>query len=77
MIDIKPIEDKSDEEIPFDIESDMGVETKKKLKKLIKSKEPKSELQKADEKEITEETTVIVTEEIIELPEDEKDEIQP
>ena len=77
LIALKPtdeiLEEKApEEEIQLDIESEVGVETKKKLvKKLTKTKEPTAELQDADEKEITEETTVIVTEEIIELPDEE------
>ncbi|OTF70905.1 hypothetical protein BLA29_014669, partial [Euroglyphus maynei] len=72
MISLKPIEEipekqKSEEEIKPDMESELGVQTKKKL---IKPKKPTAELQEADEKEITEETIVTVTEEIIEIPED-------
>ncbi|OTF72800.1 hypothetical protein BLA29_013303, partial [Euroglyphus maynei] len=76
MIDMKPTEEipgkqKSEEETQPDIESDVGVETKKKLlKKLTKPKEPTDKIIEAKEKEITDETTMIVTEEIIELPED-------
>ncbi|OTF70140.1 hypothetical protein BLA29_008963, partial [Euroglyphus maynei] len=78
MIALKPTEEimdeqKPEDEIRPDIESEVGVESKKKLlKKLTKPKESTDEIVEAKEKELTEETTVTVTEEIIELPEDVK-----
>ncbi|OTF82586.1 hypothetical protein BLA29_013761, partial [Euroglyphus maynei] len=77
MIELKPtdeiIEEKTEEEICPEIEeTKMDVETVKKTVKKSKRKEWVTKLEDEKEKDITEETEVKITEEIIELPGEEQ-----